>query len=72
MGIGRKIRKMFLKVQNELKIMQTNLLILSDKNILAHHGRSSHQGCSINNSVLENFGKHTQENRVSFLIKPFF
>ena len=71
MGRGRKTRKMFLKVQNELKIIQTNLSILSDKNILAHHGRSIHQGCSINNGVLENFAKLTGK-QSAFFNKAFF
>ena len=71
MRIGRKTRKMFLKVQNESKVMQTNLSILSDKNILAHHGRSSQQRCSINNGVLEYFAKLTGKQSV-FFNKVFF
>ena len=71
MRIGRKTRKMFLKVQNELKVMQTNLSIQSDKNMLAHHDRSSHQRCSINNRVLENFAKLTGKPNV-FFYKVFF
>ena len=50
---------MFLEVENELKVMQTNLSILSDTKILAHYDRSSNQRCSINNGVLENFAKFT-------------
>ena len=68
---GRKTRKMFLKVQNELKVMQTNLSIQSDKNMLAHHDRSSRQRCSINNCVLENFAKLTGKQSV-FFYKVFF
>ena len=70
-GNRKKNHKMFLKVQNELKIIQKNLSILSDKNILAHHGRSSHQWCSINNGVLENFAKLTGK-QSAFFNKAFF
>ena len=59
MAIRKKTRKMFLEVENELKVMQTNLSILSDTKILAHYDRSSNQRCSINNGVLENFAKFT-------------
>ena len=63
MTIGKKTRKIFLEEQNELKVMQTILSILSDTNILWQYDTSSHQNCSINNDVLQNFtistGKHS-------------
>ena len=50
---------MFLKLQNELKVMQANLSIQSDTNILTHYGTSNYQRCSKNNRLLENLAKFT-------------